>query len=27
MPAEDEQLGQKDGFWQLIAEGEKTRKT
>ena len=26
MPAEDEQLAQKDGFWKLIAEGEQTRK-
>ena len=26
MPAEDAELGQKDAFWQLIAEGEKTRK-
>jgi mRNA-degrading endonuclease RelE of RelBE toxin-antitoxin system len=27
MPAEDEQLSQQGGFWKLIEEGEKTRKT
>ncbi len=27
MPAEDEQLSQQGGFWKLIEEGEKTRKS
>ena len=27
MPAEDEQLGQQGGFWKLIEEGAKTRKS
>jgi mRNA-degrading endonuclease RelE of RelBE toxin-antitoxin system len=26
MPAEDEELSRKEGFWQLIAAGEQTRK-
>ncbi|MDB6174965.1 MAG: hypothetical protein JWL59_4276 [Chthoniobacteraceae bacterium] len=27
MPAEDQELSQQGGFWKLIEEGEKTRKT